>query len=120
MEALLLQDFTTVRGTASTQVIQPSYGWLDLGELEDIVLYTDVRETLPNAKMTFETAPAPTDAAFVTLVPQFILATGLRTDSMFASLANVPVARFLRWRLSGDANPWDATFRVWVAAYGWS
>jgi hypothetical protein len=119
MESLLLQDYTTVRGFTSP-VVQPSYGWLDLGDLEDIVLYCDVRETVPNATMIYETAPAPVDSAFVTLVPQFTLAVGLRTDKVFASFANVPVARYLRWRFAGGSGTWDATFRIWVAAYGWS
>jgi hypothetical protein len=119
VEALLLADFTTVRGTSSTIVTQPSYGWLDLGEIEDVVLYTDCRETT-NANLVFETSPAPIDGAFVTLIPQFALATGLRTDAVFSSFANVPVSRYLRWKLSGSSNPWDASFRIWVAAYGWS
>ena len=124
MESLLLQDFTTQRGTSTTSIIQPAYGWLDLGDLEDVVIYTDIRETTPASpiavNMTFETAPAPVDSAFVTVVPSFAVAVGLRTDNLTAYLANVPLARYLRWHLTGSQTPWDLTFRCWVAAYGWT
>jgi hypothetical protein len=121
MEALLLQDYCTIRGTPATRVVQPAYGWLDLGDLEDVVLYLDVRETIPHALLQYETAPAANDSAFVPLIPQFIMSAGLRTDIALASMAKVPPGRFLRWNISGDGFPaWDVTFRIWVAGYGWA
>jgi hypothetical protein len=30
--------------------------------------------------------------------------------------ASVPIARYLRWRLTSTNTPWDATFRIIVAA----
>jgi hypothetical protein len=124
MDARLLQDFLTVRGTSATnpatQIIQPSYGWLDLGDFEDIVLYCDVRETTPTAQLTYETAPAANDSAFVPLIPLFTMSVGLTTTNIPAFLAKVPPARFLRWRVTGDGTPFDVTFRIWLAAYGWA
>lgn len=99
-------------------VIQSAPSWLDLGNLEDVVLYTEVREVLGGAKLTFETSCVELDAAFVPLIPQFTLATGLQTNLVLASLAKIPPMRFLRWNLTGDGAPWDATLRIWVAAYG--
>ncbi len=119
MEALLLQDYTTIR-TSTQQVVQPAYGWLDLGDLEDVVLYTDVREATNSPALIYETAPAPIDSAFVTIVPQFTMTVGLRTDKVFTSSANVAVSRYLRWRIPLGVGVSDATFRIWVAAYGWS
>ena len=110
----------TARGTSSTQLIQTSSSWLDLGDLEDLTLYLDVRGASGGAKLTYETSASGLDSQFVPLLTTITLSTGLRTDVVAASLAKVPPARFLRWRLQGDGNPWDATFRLWVAGYGWA
>lgn len=120
MTPLLFQDLLTARGNSSTQVIQTASNWLDLGDLEDVTLYLDVREFTGGAKLTYETSPSQLDSQFVALLPTITLAAGVRTDVVVASLAKVPPARFLRWRLQGDGSPWDASFRIWVAAYGWA
>jgi hypothetical protein len=123
MESLLLQEFTTIRGAQGQTVVQPRYGWLDLGDFEDVVIYTDVRETLQSGaypQITFQTAPAAIDSAFVALTPAISLATGVTTTPLMASRGGVSPARFLRWELSGGSATWDATLRVWVAAYGWA
>ena len=99
VEGLRLQDLITLRGTTSTSIIQSSTDWLELGDLEDIVLYLDVCGTTPNVKLTWETAPAALDAPFVAMLPQFIITTGLRTDILLASMAQTPPMRFIRWRL---------------------
>ena len=121
MQPLLLQDLVTIRGAAGQQIVQSATSWLDLGELEDITIFTDVREVSAGVTMKIETAAVAHDAAFVQLVPSFTLATGLRTDVIPASLANVPPARFIRWNLSvAPGATGDATFRIWIAGYGWA
>lgn len=118
VEGVLLQDVLSVRGAASLHIVQSASGWLDLGDREDIVLYTDVRTVSGGAKLTFETSCVALDAAFVALLPQFALSVGLRTDVVLASMAKIPPMRFVRWNLTGDGSPWDATLRIWVAVYG--
>ena len=121
MQSLLLQDLITIRAAGSQSVIQSPTSWLDLGDLEDVAIFTDVRETSGSIQMSIETAAAAQESAFVTLVPSFTVATGIRTEVVTAYLAKVPPARYLRWHLSTDpAGSGDATFRIWVAAYGWA
>ncbi len=121
VEGFLLQDFITVRAAASTQIVQTSSSWLDLGDLEDVVLYTDVREALNSGKLAFETSPSAVDSQFVPLVPAFTLGVGLQTNVVLASLAGVPPARYLRWRFQGVVGATaQATFRVWAASYRWA
>ena len=43
------------------------------------------------------------------------MAAGVTTKSVLAVFAAVPVARFLRWQLTGTSA--YATFRIWVSAY---
>ena len=107
--------------TPSVTVVQPSYGWLDLGDLEDVILYTDVREATGSPTLTFQTAASLENAAFVNLTAALSLTAGtITTTSAIASTANVPPLRYLRWVAgSPSGDPWDLTFRVWVAAYGW-
>jgi hypothetical protein len=121
VEPSLLQDFISLRGASNIQVVQTATSWLDLGDAEDITLYTDVREASGGGQLTFETSATMLDSQFVALVPQFTLATGLRTDVVLASMAKIPPARFVRWRFnSAPGAPGQATFRVWAATYRWA
>jgi hypothetical protein len=120
MDAMLLVDFTNLRGNlapSSAQVIQSGTEWLDLGNYEDLVLYTDVRELSGSASMAFETAAVRQDSAFMPLIPAFPMAVGLRTDIVQASLAKLPPLRYLRWNITFGAVASDVTFRIWLAAY---
>ena len=120
MDAFLFQDFITAKGNfggGNPQVIQSASDWIDLGNYEDLVLYTDVRVVTGGATMTFETAAVRQDSAFVTLVPSFTMGTGTRVDQVQASLAKVPPLRYLRWNILFGAVPSDVTFRVWLGAY---
>jgi hypothetical protein len=120
MDSLLVQEYVTIRGTQSTPVIQPRYGWLDLGDYEDVILYLDVREVTPTPSITFETAPAAIDSAFAQLVAPIALSVGVTTVSLFASRGGISPARFIRWHATGSTGTWDATFRIWAAVYGWA
>ena len=119
MEARLLQDFVTVKGTPNTNIIQPIYGWLDLGPYEDVILYCDVREAPASSPptMSYETAPSANDASFVSMLTSFNLTVGVQTNVFTASLANIPPARYLRWHITPGPSNWDVTFRIWAALY---
>ena len=53
---LLLQDLTTIRGNAGSQIVQSASSWLDLGNLEDVALYLDVRELSGATHIALEAA----------------------------------------------------------------
>ena len=127
MQGYLLQDWVTIRGASSlTQVKQGADEWLDLGDYEDVAITLDVRN-VTNAAIFYETSPAKQDASFLAMVSRSTatgiatLATGQFVDRCYASLASVPPAQFLRWRLAQvtASTAWEATFRIWVAAYAW-
>jgi hypothetical protein len=131
MDGWLLQDFCTISGNFTggvASIPQSAHRYLDIGEHEDLVFYLDVRNfaaTTGTVSMAYETAPTQEDQAFLPMVAPFALTgPGVRVDRAFFSTAGIPPARFVRWRLFLGGTPtggvWDATFRVWVAAYSYA
>ncbi len=125
MEGRCVQDWVTIRAGASSNgfaVAQGSEGWLDLGDVEDLVFILDVRELqAPTVvKMAYETSPTRQETSFVSMVSPFLMTTGVRVDRVFATYAPIPPARYVRWRLVPVTNAaYDVTFRIWVATYSW-
>lgn len=117
MDTLLLQDWTTIMLASGVVVAQGASGWLDVGNYEDLTFYLDVRQASGGAiHLLYETAPVAQDSAFTTMIPSFLATVGTRVDQVLAAYANVPPARFVRWRASPDAAA-QLTFRVWLAGY---
>src|SRR6266478_5555164 len=120
MHTFILQDYTTIRGTSSTTVIQNESGWLDLSAYEDLVVWTDVRETTGGTiTLDLMTSPTKDESLFTNMIASITLASGaatIRQDKILMSAASVPVARFMRWRLVPPAAAWDLTFRIYIAA----
>ena len=105
-----------------TSLPQASQRWLDVGAFEDLVFTIDVRETTNTSlKLTYETAPSRQEGLFLAMLPAFALAVGRRVDRVFTNMAAVPPARFVRWRMicQTPGSVYDATFRIWVAAFAW-
>lgn len=119
MKSIVLQDWTTVRGSGTTPVIQTSDLWLDLAAYGDVIFWLDVREvTNPGAgsvTLTYETAPLKDEILFQPMLTVSNVSVGAPTISkvLLASNPAVPLARFVRWKLVGStAGTWDVTFRV--------
>lgn len=128
MRGYLLQDWTTVRGDSGTvgplvsAIAQGAASWLDIGDYEDLVFTLDVRESVNTAlKLVYDTSPIKSETSFVAMLPAFALAAGQRVDRVYTSMAAVPPARFVRWRMvcQNPSGAYDATFRIWIAAYAW-
>jgi hypothetical protein len=105
MEGWLLQDWVTIRaknsgGTNITSIAQGADAWIDIGDFEDFTFFLDVRELTAAGSMTvyYETSPTQQETSFQTMV-SFTPATGRRVDRIISSIAGVPPARFVRWRL---------------------
>jgi len=135
MFGYVLQDWITVRGnvpaSGSADIIQGESTWMGFSSFQDVVIWLDVREiTFPagapnNLTFNFDTAPSKDSNLFVTLGsigPLTSLTAGVQVPlpkSILASNPSVPLATWLRWRLTpggASTNTWDATFRVLVAA----
>jgi hypothetical protein len=129
MFGYVLQDWITIRGGATSDIIQGESTWMGFSSFQDIVIWLDVRETNVTVGNTltwyFETAPSKDNNLFASMGNVALTNTytpGVQSPlpkSILASNPSVPLATWVRWRLSpsgGIALPWDATFRVLVAA----
>jgi hypothetical protein len=118
MHAFILQEWITIRGSVTT-VTQGEDGWLDLTAYQDLVFWVDCREvTGTTPAISFQTSPTKDDSLFTNVIASANLAANAAptvTKALLAS-ATVPVARYLRWQITGPAGTWDATFRVLIAA----
>jgi hypothetical protein len=125
--SFLLQDWITCRGDNGAipgiLITQSASEWLDLADYQDVVFYTDVREVGGGVtvSISYQTSPSLEDGSFAAILPPIALTASstARVDRAFAAFNPTPLARFLRWQLSATGGAvWDATFRVWIAAYG--
>ena len=124
MDACIIQPWTTIAGKQSVgSIAQSSHEYLDIGQHEDLTFYLDVRQlTGLNVNMLYETSPTMEDNGFLPMILPFaVSATGLLVSNAFFSMAAVPPARFVRWRLTSTGGvDWKVTFRLWVAAYAFA
>jgi hypothetical protein len=119
MRTHVLQDWITVRGSSTvTSIVQNEQSYLDAAPYQDVMVYVDIRSftgTLPT--LSIETAPIKDGSLFTAMLSEFSPSSTLVVWKITLS-ANpaVPVARWVRWRLSATAGAvWDMTFRVVVA-----
>src|SRR5262245_48827253 len=116
--ALLLQDWITVRGNAgSTVVFQQEDSYADLMGYQDVGIFVEVSDFAGTPSLQFSTSPTK-EASMFALMSGGALGPGAAGVSViyvrYASAA-IPLARWVRWSLSGAAA-WSLTFRVWLSA----
>ncbi len=124
MQALLLQDWVTVGGTAAvSSIVQDQVGWLDMTPFQDVTFWLDVRDANGGGgtlTVAYQTSPVEDEGYFFNMVSPVTMTAGSSPTRSLGLLngASVAVARWLRWKVSqsGAAANWDATFRIWVAA----
>jgi hypothetical protein len=137
MYGYVLQDWITIRGgtqnTPAGDIVQGESTWLGFSSFQDLVIWLDVRESNVTTGNTltwfFETSPTkdnnlftpmPTSASGTSLTVGFTVGLQPLIKVVLASASTtVPLATWLRWRVAPSASivlPWDATFRVLVAA----
>jgi hypothetical protein len=122
MHTFILQDWTTIRGgpSGTVTITQHEPEWLDLGPYQDVAAWVDVKEATTGSNqptLTLQTAPTKDESFFLALTSGLPLVAGTAPTvvSAFMTVATTPLARYLRWQLSGTAV-WDATFRIVIAA----
>jgi hypothetical protein len=119
MHAFWLQKWTTIRGGV-TVVNQPEHEYLDLEPFQDAFFWLEVSNITGTPTLAYQTSPTLDDILFTTMTasPVSLAVTGPNAPvvtSVFMLSGTVPLARYVRWQLSGTPT-WDATFRVAVAA----
>jgi hypothetical protein len=125
MHCFEMQDWVTIRGAsvASSTIAESEHQWLDLSDYRDVTLWTEVKAATIGAgavTITFETCPTKDDSMFAVAGTPFSAATGVTVTVVHRDTATVPLARWLRWKItqSGAGQAWDVVFRVWVSAAG--
>jgi len=116
-------EWTTLRASADISLItQARSKYVDLADYDDVVLYLEVREADGSAQISWQTSPTADDGSFVTLLDGIDLASlvgaGPRVDRFLAGYSSPPLARYLRWQLTGNADgSWGACFRVTLGGH---
>jgi len=114
MQPIIMQDWITIRGSASNNVIQSQSAWLLTAPFQDITFYIDVREMTSTPQFQFETAPSRDEVLFVRMGAAFAPTVGSTVvKNYYAANADAPVSHWARWKLVAPAvTPWDLSFRI--------
>lgn len=115
-EAILLQNWTTIHLAGAGDVVQTDTDWLDLEAFTDIAGYVTTKEASGlRPELHLETAPARDNDLFQPMVTISLVPTSQVTAIVRYESASVPLARWVRWRVSATAVA-VVTFRVWLCA----
>jgi len=114
-----LTKWRTLKGEASSQVLQPNDEWIDLAEYEELAVLLEVAflyATTPSAiSVIVESAQNPDSpvANWQEIVSMTATGSSLAYASAKAS-ATTHFLRFLRWRVAAGVtgSDWTATFKV--------
>jgi hypothetical protein len=115
MSTVLLCDWTTVRAGGPTSIAQGETDWVDLGDYIDATFWVDCREVSGSgAQLLLETSPNKDESLFQPVTPPITLAANGTPTTVRSVIgaSTVPLARWLRWRLTGPGGGFDATFRI--------
>jgi hypothetical protein len=115
--SFLMQDWLLLESTSAVAITQPENGWLDLSDYQDVTFFLLVNQTTATTTISYQTSPDKTDAIFQNMVPAVTLTSGtspIVTQVLMLS-ATVPLARYVRWQITGPNN-WSASFRIVVTA----
>lgn len=130
MHTYVLQDWMTVQfpSTGLTTVLQPSDGWLNLERYKDVQFWIDVANIEPaggTVTLIIQHAPVRDEFLFypsmtsITVTTPGVTVRSIMFDYACATVGvNMPISKWLRWKLTGPSAAWAITFRVIVSAGG--
>jgi hypothetical protein len=96
-------------------VTQGEDGWLDLADYQDLIIWAQFTSFNSLTGCAIQTSPTRDEFFFqtmATITPS--VGSAIVTQVLLWSAA-IPLARFVRWQLTGTPT-FDATFRLVVAA----
>lgn len=111
----VLQDWGTFSGTAGFTQAERDY--VDVTDLQDIVIYPQFSSITGTPTVTFESAPLKEEALFLAISAAITPSTTLAAIVVrYASgtPTNPPLAKYLRWRVAASGT-WSLTMRLLVA-----
>jgi hypothetical protein len=116
-----MQDWTTVSGNVpgTATVIQGENEWQDLAPYRDCAFWVECRQATFTTSLTLfvDTAPAADEALFVAIgsIAPHGQQTPVVINGILAYPSIVPLARWVRWRLTATGTgAWSVTFRIWA------
>jgi hypothetical protein len=116
--SVLLQPWITVRGISTTTfVYQSSAHYAEVPECKDVVCFMEVADISSTpCNFNYQTSPSLDDSMFQIMQGTFQPVVGLNLTINRYATAAVPLARYVRWWISGStAAAWSITFRVWLS-----
>ena len=113
----LMQDWITIQTSGASTVIQNEEQWLDMADFLDLSIQISTQNISGTSPvLSFKTSPSKDEALFQTMSSATFALTSSSNPApvvvKYASAA-VPLARYVRWELSGTGV--TATFRIYVA-----
>lgn len=128
MQAIVLQDWITIRGAQQTSgsptpVNQVETDWLDLLAYQDVVVWLHVAEfTLGGATsitVNTQTAASKDDIMFANMSSAQVTTTGVGVSTIYSGSAAQALARWVRWQIVPTTLPstgaWDITLRIFLS-----
>jgi hypothetical protein len=115
--SFVIQDWLLLEGGGNSTFTQPENSWLDLSDYQDVTFFLLVNQTSTGNTISYQTSPDKTDSVFQNMAPAVTLAasaTPTVTQVLMLSAA-VPLARWVRWQISGTGS-WSVSFRLVAAA----
>jgi hypothetical protein len=121
--AICLQDWTTVNVTTSSNSVQNEDHYVDVSAYQDVALYVEIASITAGLTLQLQTSPTKDETFFTAstnsngYLAQYTSGGGLQTVSVqrWASFTNMPLARFLRWKVLGGGTGGAVTFRIWLS-----
>lgn len=82
------------------------------------MFWLDIREVLNATTVTFniQTSPTKDESLFQTIATYAATGATLQILKVLMASATTPLARYVRWQVTSASTPYDATFRILVAA----
>jgi hypothetical protein len=115
------QEWLTLRGASASYatITQGEACYVDLADYDDVIAWVDVKEVTGTVTLSFQSSPTADDAAFVDVGTALTLSASTTpiVVPLLAAYQPTPLARFLRWQLTGSGGTYDVTFRLLFAAY---
>ncbi|MBI4701729.1 MAG: hypothetical protein HY744_11325 [Deltaproteobacteria bacterium] len=114
----LLQDWLSLSGPASGEIVQSEPGWLDLAGFTHVAFYLTVKAvSVANLSLEYQSAPSKAADLFAAMASWTLTTTARRVTIVRCSTATEPLARWVRWRLNDTGgSAWSVTFRIYAAA----
>ena len=120
MHTIVLQDWTTIQGSAGYNVIQSEEQWADLAGYKDVGIYVEVSSASGSPTIYLETNPVRDEGWFKTMTGAVFSPTttmGLMTPVfVLLGAASQPLTRYVRWRAFGSTGAWSAASRIVLIA----